>query len=207
MAKARRVPGIKPRGSLEENARRIISFRLDEVLSWRRALEDASLVQDLHNMRIAFKRLRYALEMFDVCFPDGKPLVKRIGDIQDQLGDIHDLDVLADIFRRRLRTMESRLEEEAIAVMSGEAKRAEKNVQLRRMLQTNARDQRYLGMIGLIADKVAERRRRYEEIQRSLGLGGLDELADEVRRAIQPTDHQEDQGDVDQPTGVSVAGA
>src|SRR4051812_41691378 len=102
MARAKRVKGIKPRATLLENARLVVALRLEELLSWRESLERPELVTDLHDMRIAAKRLRYALEMFDVCFPEIKPVLKELSEIQEALGTIHDLDVLADILRARL---------------------------------------------------------------------------------------------------------
>lgn len=184
MARARRVRGIRPRQSLGENARRVIAVRLDEVLSWRRALDDVTLVQDLHDMRIAAKRLRYALEMFDVCFPAAKPLLKEVTGIQEDLGTIHDLDVLTALLRTRLQAIDAQYEAQAVDIMGGEGTPAEKSKRLRALLSTQARDRRRLGLLGLIGDKVVERAQCYNRFCERWGGIALDDFSQRVRQAV-----------------------
>jgi CHAD domain-containing protein len=51
-------------------------------------------VESLHEMRVAVKRLRYALELFKPCWPHSISTdAKRASRIQTALGDIHDCDV------------------------------------------------------------------------------------------------------------------
>jgi hypothetical protein len=182
MARARRVSGIHPKESLRENARRVVAVRLDELLSWRQALDDPALVQQLHDMRIAAKRLRYALEMFDVCFSGVKALLKQLTDMQEDLGTIHDLDVLIVILRDRLQAVDATAEEQIVEVMGAEATVAEKSRQLRRLLSAQARDSRRLGLVGLIGDKRAERRRCYVHFQQRWSGGSLEKFAMQVRQ-------------------------
>ena len=182
MARAAAVHGIRPKKSFASNASPVISTRLEEMLGFRRALDDATLVSELHDMRIAAKRLRYALEIFETCFDGARPLVKETTEIQEDLGDIHDLDVLAGALRTRLHALEVVVEDEAAAIMSGSGENTDKGKQIRRLLATHARDRRRLGLYGLIGDKVAERRRRYERFKRRWGSGRLDELAESLRR-------------------------
>ena len=198
MAKARRVRGIKPRKGLRENAQRVISVRLEEVLSWQEALADPAQVVELHNMRIAAKRLRYALEIFDVCFPDSKDVLREVTGIQEDLGEIHDLDVLIDILKSRLHAREAEVERRAIDLMASNTSAADKGHQLRQLLYAQARDRRRIGLLGLIGDKSAERNRRFERFRRRWGDGRLDELrrqirqatnGDEPERVLEPTDH------------------
>jgi hypothetical protein len=89
--KARRVKGIDPAGPLADGAERIVRVRLDELWSFMpRALEDMDV---LHDMRIAAKRLRYALEVTGGCFgPYAGTAVKHAKSLQDVLGEIHDAD-------------------------------------------------------------------------------------------------------------------
>ena len=45
-------------------------------------------------MRIAAKRSRYALEMFEPCFgPDISSFAKKVGALQTSLGELHDSDI------------------------------------------------------------------------------------------------------------------
>jgi CHAD domain-containing protein len=89
--KARKVKGVDPAAPLADGAERIVRVRLDELCSFMpRALDDTSA---LHDMRIAAKRLRYALEATGGCFgPYASTAIKHVKAIQDVLGEIHDAD-------------------------------------------------------------------------------------------------------------------
>jgi hypothetical protein len=93
--KARRVKKLDPQASLAENAARIVRVRLDELLSFAPRALDPAEVRAQHDMRIAAKRLRYALEATSFCL--GKPAEtarRRARDLQDVLGELHDCDVM-----------------------------------------------------------------------------------------------------------------
>ncbi len=61
---------------------------------------DAPKLEQLHQLRIAGKYLRYTLECFsDVLPPDTHRLIKEVTEMQDQLGDLHDADVAAGLIR------------------------------------------------------------------------------------------------------------
>lgn len=84
-----------------------VSPRLMDLVSLSPALDDPSKIKELHEMRIAAKRLRYTMEAFIPCF--GEPLVKQIDEVkalQEQLGDIHD----CDIWMYKIRTYEEGLD-------------------------------------------------------------------------------------------------
>ena len=92
--KARRVKGLDPARPLAENAERIVRTRLDELCGFMPAAADPAAFTELHDMRIAAKRLRYVLEVTGPCFGSyAGTAVKHIKDLQDLLGDIHDCDV------------------------------------------------------------------------------------------------------------------
>jgi hypothetical protein len=93
--KARKVRHLDPAGTLADNAERIVARRLDELCSFVPAVLDESNVVELHDMRIAAKRLRYVLEVTaEPCFgPYARPAAKRAKELQDLLGEIHDCDV------------------------------------------------------------------------------------------------------------------
>jgi CHAD domain-containing protein len=56
-------------------------------------------VKPLHNLRIATKHLRYALELFDGCWSASTaPMAKQLAAMQTALGDLHDCDVLVEDF-------------------------------------------------------------------------------------------------------------
>ncbi len=101
--KARRVKRLDPSASLEENAARIVSVRLEEMRSFAPAALDPANSVAQHDMRIAAKRLRYILEATGFCF--GKPAQtagRRARDLQGLLGEVHDCDVMLPVIDTHL---------------------------------------------------------------------------------------------------------
>lgn len=106
MARARIVHGLKPKGTVRANARRIVAVRTDEFFDFAPFLNDPANVRQLHDMRIAAKRLRYALELFtDALDPDTAACIDLIKEFQEIVGDIHDHDVHVDILRAHLEAI------------------------------------------------------------------------------------------------------
>ena len=68
MAKAHKVIGVAPLRSYHENARIILPQRLEEVYTWEPFIRDETRREELHNMRISIKRLRYTMELFRVAY-------------------------------------------------------------------------------------------------------------------------------------------
>ncbi len=109
MAKARSVEGLAAAGPLAENARAIIAVRVDEMFGFAHAIGDPAHDDDLHNMRIAAKRLRYTLEMFRaVLGDDGPALINVVKEVQERIGTIHDADVLDEVARAHLAVVAQR---------------------------------------------------------------------------------------------------
>lgn len=72
----------------------IILERLKELEELNDCLFRPFDVEPLHEMRIAAKRLRYSLELFQQCWGHSiAPYAKRIERLQSALGDVHDCDV------------------------------------------------------------------------------------------------------------------
>jgi hypothetical protein len=94
MSRAWPVEGIEPEGRLGDNARRILSVRIAEFYSYAPIVGNEQAVEELHNLRIAAKRLRYTLELFRAVFGEvGERQIDRVKAIQEELGNLHDADV------------------------------------------------------------------------------------------------------------------
>ena len=79
---------------LGEHAADAILGYLQALLAYEPFVEMPDRAEELHAMRIAAKRLRYALEVFVPIYAGSiKPFVKSVRRIQTQLGDLHDCDV------------------------------------------------------------------------------------------------------------------
>lgn len=188
MAKARPVPGVKPRASFRENACRILAVRLDEVTSRGAALDDASQLEALHALRIAAKRLRYALEMFESCFPGAGPYIERLSALQDAIGEVHDLDVLVELMRSRLRNLYEDAEATAVEIMADKGRRKEKMARLRQTFEEQAQEASRIGLLGLIGSYLEERRNLYARLQADWQGSSLSSLGDHIKHLME-ADH------------------
>jgi hypothetical protein len=113
--KARKVKGLDPDGALIDNMRRVILVRLDELHGFIPAALDPANVTELHDMRIAAKRLRYLLELSEPLFgADTKKAAKVVKSLQDLLGEIHDCDELLPLVRGHVKGLRA---EDAAAVL------------------------------------------------------------------------------------------
>jgi len=100
MAKAKPLTGLDPHAPTEQNARRIARTRLDEMNSWAANVDNPYEVQGLHNLRIAAKRLRYTLEIFEDVLPSACQVnAHELAQLQDELGALHDSDVMIALLR------------------------------------------------------------------------------------------------------------
>ncbi len=92
--KPARVKGLKPDAPLADSLQRIVTTRLDELCAFMPVAADPRRVTELHDMRIAAKRLRYILEIStDLFGPYALDATARTKELQTVLGEIHDCDV------------------------------------------------------------------------------------------------------------------
>ncbi len=96
---------------IEEVVERILETRLREVRSLTAELQQRDK-QGLHDLRIACKRLRYALERFEPLDPSLDSAVERLSLLQDALGEVHDRDVLLDILPSTMGATQRRLQDD-----------------------------------------------------------------------------------------------
>lgn len=86
---------------------RIVGKSLKEFCKLTEHIYEPFVEEPLHELRIAAKRLRYAVELFVVC--RGKPIepfAAGVAEIQGFLGEIHDADVWLESLSRRMKNGE-----------------------------------------------------------------------------------------------------
>ncbi len=95
MAKAREIPGIDPDIPYAIAAARVVEVRAEEVVEHARGVLDMGEIERVHDMRVATRRLRAALEVFRPCFPhdEFKSVLSEVKSIADALGERRDRDV------------------------------------------------------------------------------------------------------------------
>ena len=97
--------GSKTAGEITyvEMARSIVKERLKELEHLSNGLYHPLHVKPLHKMRIAAKRLRYALELFEQCLgPTAAHFAKKVARLQTSLGELHDADIWINAFGAQL---------------------------------------------------------------------------------------------------------
>src|SRR6266699_5947756 len=78
------------------------------MYNWDRYVDNPYNIRELHDLRIAAKRLRYTLEIFEEVLPEAsKSVVKELTQIQDELGALHDSDVSITLLRLCLGSQDS----------------------------------------------------------------------------------------------------
>jgi CHAD domain-containing protein len=80
-------------------ARRVVKVRSKEVFKHSKGVLDLDDVERVHDMRVATRRLRAALEVFEDCFPRKRhrKALKKVKALADALGERRDADVEIDL--------------------------------------------------------------------------------------------------------------
>jgi len=95
MPRPKKLTGIIPDGSVYANAAIIFPARTAELLEFEKHIYNPENVVELHDMRIAAKRLRYTLEIFGPFYTESFPeFLTTFKALQDHLGFMHDADIL-----------------------------------------------------------------------------------------------------------------
>jgi CHAD domain-containing protein len=95
VAKAKQIPDLTAELPYAEAAAKIVSVRGAELVGEAPGVLDTGDIERVHDMRVATRRLRAALEIFEPCFPpkaydQALTEVKRLA---DALGERRDRDV------------------------------------------------------------------------------------------------------------------
>ncbi len=95
MAKAKPIPDLSADVSYAEAAARVVSVRGAELADQAQGVLDTGDIERVHDMRVATRRLRAALEIFEPCFPAGSyaQALAEVKRLADALGERRDRDV------------------------------------------------------------------------------------------------------------------
>ncbi len=117
MAKAWKAKGIHPQLSYRWNAQVILAVKIQEVYSWAESIRNPDNIKELHNLRISVKRLRYSMEFFAINYGEEfQDFLKVLADLQEQLGDIHDCDVVQTVLTDYLQSLPDQGDAETDAI-------------------------------------------------------------------------------------------
>ena len=95
MAKAKPIPDLSADVPYAEAAARVVSVRGAELAEQAQGVLDTGDIERVHDMRVATRRLRAALEIFEPCFP-AKSYAQALAEVKrlaDALGERRDRDV------------------------------------------------------------------------------------------------------------------
>ena len=95
MAKAKPIPELSADAPYAEAAAKVISVRGAELAEQAQGVLDTGDIERVHDMRVATRRLRAALEIFEPCFP-AKAYAQALAEVKrlaDALGERRDRDV------------------------------------------------------------------------------------------------------------------
>ena len=103
-----RARSLPPR-KLRRLACDCLTTLLEDMLAYETQVMHPKRIAALHRMRIAARRLRYAIEVFAPLYPDALEAAHTLlTEIQDLLGDIHDCDLWIEFLPTFLETEQAR---------------------------------------------------------------------------------------------------
>jgi CHAD domain-containing protein len=102
VARPREVPGFDCEEPFAAAAARVVAVRAAEVFAHSAGVLDTAQVERVHDMRVATRRLRAALELFEPCFPAKRhrKALKGVKALADALGERRDRDVSVEFLTR-----------------------------------------------------------------------------------------------------------
>ncbi len=90
--------------SFNEAGREAVNASLEELCDLGASVYEPFNIEKLHEMRIAAKRLRYAVELFTACWgAKVEPFAAGVAAMQSFLGEVHDCDIWLEDLGERMR--------------------------------------------------------------------------------------------------------
>jgi hypothetical protein len=182
------VRGLDPDAPISVNARAILRVRIAEFYHYQPIVDDDRATPELHQLRIAAKRLRYTLELFADIFGElGQKQTNRVKAVQEVLGTLHDCDVRIEMIEDELVELAGEQMHELNRLL-GSAPEDELRSLTSSALRPPPDDPRR-GLIALLSRQHAARRAAYGEFAKlwqKLAVEGM--RADLVKLSSMSTD-------------------
>jgi CHAD domain-containing protein len=95
VAKAKPIPDLSADEAYGDAAAKIVGVRGGELFEHAQGVLDTGDIERVHDMRVATRRLRAALEIFEPCFPEKlhRQTLSEVKRLADGLGERRDRDV------------------------------------------------------------------------------------------------------------------
>lgn len=123
MARGRPITGLDSQAPTARNARIILKQRLDDMYAYAPFIDNPDNMRELHDLRIATKRVRYTLELFEEFLPaSSKDFALELSRLQDELGALHDSEVMLALLRQLLQPVQEETQTEQSEKQSGKKK-------------------------------------------------------------------------------------
>lgn len=102
-----KTPGVQPDDSLAEAGRKVLRYHFAQMLLHEGGTRLGEDIEELHDMRVATRRMRAAFEVFEDAFSPKatKPLLKGLRNTGRKLGTVRDLDVFIEKAQHYMETL------------------------------------------------------------------------------------------------------
>jgi CHAD domain-containing protein len=128
-----------PKAPFREAAARVLTERLDALVKHEEGTREGSDPEELHDMRVASRRLRAALEAFGVCYrgKEFRAVAEQTKALTDALGGVRDSDVLLE----RMQAYAATLPPDELPAIGDFMDRLRAERETRRAVMLNALDE------------------------------------------------------------------
>lgn len=92
------IESLRYSKQLKKTANKILKFRIDSLISTVEKYFKDKTVENLHDVRIALRRVRYSMELFLICYnkKDFMRFYNKIQKLQDLSGIVRDMDITSE---------------------------------------------------------------------------------------------------------------
>lgn len=175
MSRAWPVDRLDPRAPTAVNARPILQVRIAEFYSREGIVDDPTATEELHDLRISAKRLRYTLELFAGALgSDAVSAIQAVKVLQERLGDLHDADVRIALVADEIEALAVEHTRDLVVALSG-ADRDWRRALVAAALRPPIDDPRR-GLLDLLAREIGLREDAYDRFLDAWKRAAADDL-------------------------------